>query len=206
MKGKRARALLFGLERLVYNIDMTKNNIFIISGPSGAGEDSIIEGLKKYFLVERVITTSTRAMRLGESQGDPYYFISREEFIERRDNSEFVEWAKQYNGNLYGVTKEEIERVKNSGKVGIWKIEWKGVITAKKIYPEIPAIFITVTDLKILEDRIRRRDGVSEKYIKERMEYTQEWMKHKDIYDYEVFNEEGKLDEAIQKTAEIIKQ
>lgn len=202
------------------------SNIFIISGPSGAGEDSIIEGLKKYFSIERVITTSTRSMRPGESQKNPYYFISRGEFIKRRDKGEFVEWAKQYNDNLYGVTKEEIERVKNSGKVGIWKIDYKGVISAKKIYPvktprsgvsaksgkfnrvnpEIPAIFITVSDLKILENRIRRRDGISEKYIRQRMEYTKEWMKHKDIYDYEVVNEEGKLAEAIQKTAEIIKK
>lgn len=183
-----------------------KNNIFIISGPSGAGEDSIIEGLRKYFSIERVITTTTRPMRPGESQGNPYCFISREELIKRRDKGEFVEWAEQYNGNLYGVTKEEIERVKNSGRIGLWKIDWKGVITAKKIYPEIPAIFITVSDLKILENRIRRRDGISEEYIKERMEYTEEWMKHKDIYDYEVYNEEGKLDEVIQKTAEIIKK
>lgn len=182
-----------------------KNNIFIISGPSGAGEDSIIEGLKKYFSVERVITTSTRTMRPGESQGNPYYFISREEFIKRRDNGEFLEWAEQYNGNLYGVTKEEIERVKNSGKVGIWKIDYKGVISAKKIFPEIKSIFITVPSLDILESRIRRRDGISEEYIKERMEYTNEWMQHKDICDYTVVNKEGKLDEAIQKTAEIIK-
>ncbi len=146
---------------------MDKSKIFIISGPSGAGEDSIIEGLRKNFEIERVITTSTRQMRSGESQGNPYYFISREEFIRRRDNNEFIEWAEQYNGNLYGVTKEEIERVKNCGKVGIWKIDWKGVITAKKLYPEIPAIFITVSDFKILEDRIRRRGGISEEYIKE---------------------------------------
>lgn len=183
-----------------------KSNIFIISGPSGAGEDSIIEGLRRYFAIERVITTTTREMRPGESRGKPYYFISREEFIVRRDKNEFVEWAEQYNGNLYGVAKEEIERVKKSGKVGVWKIEWKGVITAKKLFPEIPAIFITVSDLKILESRIRRRGGISEEYIRKRMEYTKEWMKHKDIYDYEVYNEEGKLDEAIAKTAEIIKK
>jgi guanylate kinase len=186
-----------------------RSNIFIISGPSRAGEDSIIEGLRKYFDIERIITTSTRPMRPGESRGNPYYFTSREEFIKRRDKGEFAEWAEQYNGNLYGVTKKEIERVKSAsrrtGKVGIWKIDWKGVITIKKLYPEIPAIFITVSDLKILEDRIRRRDQFSEDYIKERMEYTKEWMKHKDIYDYEVVNDEGKLGEAIAKTAEIIK-
>jgi len=185
---------------------MDKSKIFIISGPSGAGEDSIIEGLRGYFPIERVITTTTREMRPGEEQGKPYYFISKEEFICRRDGGEFVEWAEEYNGNFYGVTNEEIERVKNSGHVGVWKIEWKGVTTAKKLYPEIPAILVTVSDLKNLEDRIRRRDNVSEEYVRERMEYTIEWMKHTDIYDYTVFNEEGKLSEAIAKTAEIIKK
>lgn len=185
---------------------MQKSKIFIISGPSGAGEDSIIEGLCKHFPIERIITSTTREMRSRESQGNPYWFISREEFIARRDKNEFVEWAEQYNGNLYGVTKDEIERVKNSGKIGAWKIEWKGVLTAKKSFPEVPAIFITVPDLKILEDRIRRRGDVSEKYIQERMEYTKEWMEHADIYDHTVINEDGKLDQAIAQTAEIIQK
>lgn len=181
------------------------SNIFIISGPSGAGEDSIIEGLRRYFDVEKIITTTTRKMRPKESQGNPYYFISKEQFIIQRDRNEFVEWAEQYNGNLYGVTKEEIERVKKTNRIGTWKIEWKGVLTAKKIYPEIKSIFITVTDLAVLEDRIRRRDGVSQAYIEERMKYTKEWMNHQDIYDYTVFNDEGKLNEAVHKVAEIIK-
>lgn len=185
---------------------MAKSNIFIISGPSGAGEDSIIKGLEKYFPIERVVTTSTRDMRPGESQGDPYWFVSREDFIARRDAGEFVEWAEQYNGNLYGVTKEEIERVRNSGKVGTWKIDYKGVITAKRLYPEIPAIFITVPDIKILESRIRQRDNVSEEYIRERMAYTKEWLKHADIYDYTVMNEDGKLNEAITEIVKIIKR
>jgi len=182
----------------------TKSNIFILSGPSGAGEDSIISGLAKYFPIERIVTTTTRAMRVGESQGDPYWFITASEFIVRRDKGEFVEWAQQYNGNLYGVTRQEIERVQNSGKVGTWKIDYKGVIAAKKLFPEIPAIFITVPDIKVLENRIRKRDNVSEEYIQERMEYTKEWMEHTDIYDYTVMNEDGKLAEAIAQVAKII--
>jgi len=61
-------------------------------------------------------------------------------------------------------------------------------------------------NLKVLEDRIRRRDNASEDYIKERMEYTKEWLKHKDIYDYEIINKEGRLDEAIKEVADIIKK
>ncbi|MDD5464669.1 MAG: guanylate kinase, partial [Candidatus Moranbacteria bacterium] len=98
---------------------MHKSNIFIISGPSGAGEDSIIGGLEKLFDVERVITTSTRQMRPGESQANPYYFISKDEFAKKLKSGEFAEHAEQYNGNFYGVSKEELERVKNSGKIGI---------------------------------------------------------------------------------------
>lgn len=181
-----------------------KNNLFILSGPSGAGQDSIIEGLRKHLEIERVITTTTRAMRPGESQGQPYYFISTQEFQQKIEAGEFIEYAQEYNDNFYGVTKTELERVSDSGKIGIWKIEYKGVMTAKKMFPEIKAILATAP-LDILEKRIRARDvGASEEYIQERMDYTREWLKHKDIYDFEVINEEGKLDEAIAKTAKII--
>jgi guanylate kinase len=183
-----------------------KTNLFIISGPSGAGEDSIIEGLRKCFVIEKVITTTTREMRPGESQGNPYYFISKEDFQEGINHGNFIEWAEEYNGNFYGTTKIELERVLSSGKMGIWKIDYHGVINAKKKNPEITAIFITVPSLDVLENRIRRRDNVTSKYVKERMEYTREWMKHADIYDYTVVNEEGKLEEAIQKTAKIIRE
>jgi guanylate kinase len=181
-------------------------NIIIISGPSGVGEDSIIDGLKKIMPIERVITTTTRKMRSWESQGDPYYFISKAEFKNGIKDNKFFEYALEYNENLYGVTLEEIERVRKSGKTGIWKIEYKGIISAKKMIPGIKAIFINAP-LQDLERRIRSREkNISEEYIKERMGYTIEWLKNKDIYDYEIVNEEGKLDEAIEKTANLIKK
>lgn len=180
-------------------------NTFIISGPSGAGEDSVIEALSKSLPLERVITTRTRPMRAGESQGNPYYFITREEFEQRLTAGEFIEYAKQYNGHLSGVTKEEIERVFQCGKIGIWKIEYQGVISAKKLFPGIIAILITAP-LDILEARIRRRDQPTEALLAERMQYTKEWLKHTDIYDYTVENQEGKLDETVEKVRAIIEQ
>lgn len=180
--------------------------IFIISGPSGAGEDSIIDGLAKKMPIERVITTTTRAPRAGESEGNPYYFVSREAFARLIDRNALVEYAQEYNGELYGVTKEELARVGQSGKIGIWKIEYKGVMTAKKLFPEIVAILITVPSLDILEKRIRKRSGVTDAYIAERMAYTKEWLKHTHIYDAVVVNEEGKLDQAIKETMGIIEK
>lgn len=184
---------------------MSKSNIFIISGPSGAGEDSIIEGLKRYFDIERIITTTTRAMRSGESEGNPYYFVSQEEFQKKIAGDEMAEYAQEYNDNFYGVTKAELERVNGCGKIGLWKIEYKGVMTAKEKFPEIKSIYIAPPSLEILKERIMRRDGVSEEYVNERMEYTKEWMKFEHIYDYKIVNEEGKLEEAILAVADIIK-
>jgi guanylate kinase len=181
-------------------------NIFIISGPSGAGEDSTISGLKKHFDICRVITSTTRPMRPGESEGHPYHFVTPEIFQENIKNNLMAEYAQEYNGNYYGVTTEELNRVAKSGKIGIWKIEFKGVITAKKKFPEIKSIYIAPPSLEILKQRITRRNpNVTEKYLQERMEYTKEWMKHEDIYDYKIVNEEGKLEETIKKAAGIIR-
>lgn len=181
------------------------NNLFIISGPSGAGEDSIINGLEKILPVERVITTTTRQMRPGEKSGKPYYFVSHDDFIELIKEKKLFEYAQEYNNNYYGVTNDEINRVKTNGKIGLWKIEYKGVATAKKLIPKIIAIFINAP-LEILEKRIRKRDNVTDQFVKERLQYTEEWLKHLDLYDYLVENEEGKLDQAITQVAEIIKK
>ena len=183
------------------------SNIFIISGPSGSGQDSVAEGLKKNLDIERVVTSTTRSMRAGESQGNPYYFISQEEFEKKIEKDELAEYAQEYNDKFYGVTKDELERVANSGKIGIWRIEYKGVLTAKKKFPQIKSIFIAPPSIEILRQRILKRDpDTSDEYLEERMKYTKEIMDHEHIYDYKVVNEEGKLDETIEKVTEIIKE
>ena len=113
-------------------------NLVIISGPSGAGEDSVIEGMRERgIMVERVVTSITRPMRKGEVQGKAYYYISLEEFQKLEDNDELIEKAIVY-GDKRGVTKKELERVQaQKNKVGTWKIDFKGLVTAKKLFPDI---------------------------------------------------------------------
>lgn len=181
-------------------------NVIIISGPSGAGEDSVIEGLRAHTTVNRVITTTTRNPRAGEHDGSPYYFTSHEEFQKKIDSAEVVEWARQYNGNLYGVTREELQRVNDLPGIGVWKIEYQGVITAQKTFPGMLSILIMAESLKVLEERIRRRDEVTDEFVAERMEYTKEWMKHEGIYDHKVINYQGKLDETIKAVVDILRK
>jgi guanylate kinase len=183
---------------------METKTIFIISGPSGSGQDSIIEGLANYLELERVITSTTRKPRAEETEGHPYYFLDRSVFEAEIAENRFIEWAQEYNDELYGVTRDELGRVARCGKVGIWKMEWKGVMTAKRLFPNIVAILISAP-LESIEVRLRKRDNPTEAYLAERMAYTREWLNHMDIYDHTITNEDGRLKDAILQTAEIIR-
>ena len=184
---------------------MNKTNIFILSGPSAAGEDSIIRCLEEQIEIEKIITTTTREMRPRESQGNPYYFISKKEFEDKIKKDDFYEYAEEDRGNLYGVTKKEFERACNIGKPVIWKVDYKGVITGKKVFPDAVAILIDVS-LETIENRIRRRDSLSEEYIQGRLKYAQGWYANKDKFDYSIKNEEGKLSEAVAEVIAMIKK
>jgi len=186
---------------------MKKNQakIFLISGPSGAGEDVIIDGVNKRLPLNPVITTVTRAMRPGESQGHPYYFISEPDFKARLANNEFAEWAYVY--NCYrGCTHAEIERLLKLDKPIIWKLDWHGVISVKKLYPQAISIFITVPDYETLVRRLQKRGLDSPETIKEREGFTREWLEKADVYDRVVVNRDGELDLAINEVEEIMRK
>lgn len=179
-------------------------NVFIISGAAGSGKDSIIEKLGTILPIERVVTTTTRSMRPSEKEGAPYYFVSREVFEQKKVSHEFIEYSINENGESYGITKKELERVTSHGSIAIIRVDWKGVVTVKRLFPEIPALYIAAP-IDVLEKRLRLRDaGKEEQYFEERMAYTREWLKHLDIYDYTIENEEGKIDEAVEKVRAII--
>jgi guanylate kinase len=184
---------------------MKRTNIFVISGPSGAGEDSVMNALDKVFLTERVVTTTTRPMRSGESQGKPYYFINRSEFLDKIEKGEIFEYVEQDNGNYYGVTRAEIARVSESKKIIFWRMEFNGVIKINKIFPKVVTILLDVPR-DVIERRIRKRDNPSEDFLKIRLDYAKGWYENRDKFDYAVKNEDGKLQEAVSAIAEIIKK
>lgn len=182
-------------------------NLFIISGPAGSGKDAVIDGLSKLLPLTRIITTTTRTPREKESDGHPYHFISHEQFKKNIAEKKFIEYSTNENNEQYGVTIEELNRVTHLEGVVIWKMDWKGVVSAKKLFPHIIALFINAP-IDVLEARLRKRDlsKVSDAYFRERMDYTREWLKHTDIYDYIIENKQDKLDEAIKKIFTIIKE
>ena len=183
---------------------MKKTRVFIISGPSGAGEDSVIKGLKEQMNFDKVVTTTTRPMRPGEENGVSYYFISKDEFEKGIKENRFFEYALADQGNYYGGTFQEIERVRQSLSPVLWKIDYKGVLVAKKILPEAKSIFIFVP-LDQLKKRLIGR-GENDEMIEERLEYAKGWYENESAFDYKVENKEGQLQETIQQVLEIIQK
>lgn len=179
--------------------------IFIISGPSGAGEDSVLASLKKTKLFNRVVTTITRSKRPGEREGLPYYFTTVEKFKKLIKFNRLIEWAIVY-GDYRGCTKKEISRLLKFSKPILWKVDWQGVKTIKQLLPQTVAIFIAPPSYAVLEQRLKRRGQDSAQTIRARKKFSQDWFKHTDVYDYTVINEQGRLAQTITRVKTIVAQ
>lgn len=188
--------------KLKANSYKLKAKIVVIFGPSGSGQDAVIEGLCKIIQANRVITTVTRKIRKGEKQGRPYYFISIKKFQDLLKKNAFIEWAHVY-GDYRGCEKKEIHRLLRQKKTIIWKVDWQGAKTVKKIFPHAIVFFIKPPSLKILKDRLKKRGLDSPDMIQDRWRAIKENIDNAK-YDYAIVNKEGKLNETIDKILQII--
>lgn len=178
--------------------------LFVVTGPSGAGKDSVIFKAKEEGLdFVQVITTSSRIIRPGESEGHPYHFVSREKFQKMVAKGEMIEWAEVYS-NLYGSTRKEVEEKIKRNKIVIVKVDPQGARTFKKLMPEAITIFIMPPSYEYLEKRLVNRSQDSQTIIKERLATARRELKNLLDWDYLVVNEEGRLKEAALELKEII--
>lgn len=181
---------------------MTK--LFVITGLSGSGKDSVINGLEQEGLdYTKIITTTTRPIRRGEQEGDPYHFVSEDKFKKMISQNEFFEWAVVYT-NYYGNTKTAVEQALSTGKPVILRIDCQGARTIKEKYPESVVIFIKPLSMKILEQRLKKRGLDSKEVIKHRLAQVKKEMEALEQWDYIVINEQGKLKDAIKNVKKII--
>ncbi len=185
------------------------SKIFIITGTSGAGKDSVIEKLKEKGVdFTWAITTTCRKPRKGETQGNPYFFTDKDAFEKKIENGEMVEYAKVYD-IYYGMEKKNIEESLKKKRPVIVRVDIQGVPIYKQKFPDSVCIFISAPSFETLEKRIRGRGKDSEEIIRKRMETAKEEMQDANtnpLYDYVIVNEENRLDETVEKVIEIIKE
>ena len=130
--------------------------VFVITGPSGVGKGTLIrELLQRVPDLELSVSATTRAPREGEVDGRDYHFLTPEEFDERIDEEDFLEFAT-YSGNRYGTLRSEVERRLDGGHSVVLEIEVQGAQQVRAAKPESVQIFIAPPDPAVLRERLDR--------------------------------------------------
>ncbi len=180
-----------------------KGKIIIIVAPSGTGKSTLVKRvMEDYRELHWSVSFTTRPMREGEVDGKHYFFISREEFLKKRDQGDFVEWAEVH-GNFYGTSKGFVLSKINHGFSLLFDIDVQGVDKIKKVFGDnAHAIYIAPPSLEELEKRLKGRGTDSKEVINLRLENARRELARKDDFDYLVVNDD--LEEAFSKLKSVI--
>ncbi len=164
----------------------------IISAPSGAGKTTLVNKLLGVgFSLLFSISACSRETRDGEEDKKDYYFLSIEEFKEKINTKDFVEWEEVYKGNLYGTLKKEIERIWKEKKHVVFDVDVVGGISLKEYFKgNSISIFIKPPSMEVLSERLKKRNADDRKAIKNRIEKSFEEMKSIDKFDKIIVNDE----------------
>jgi len=186
-----------------YNIE-NKSKIIIFSAPSGSGKTTIANILlQKDLGLEFSISACSRRKRKGEIDGINYYFLSAEEFRQRIDNNEFLEWEEVYKDHYYGTLWSEIERIQNKEKHVFFDVDVVGGLNLKMEFGKRAlSIFIMPPSIKELERRLSRRSTESKENIKKRIDKAEKEISEHIKFDKIIINEN--LDDAVNEAERII--
>jgi len=168
---------------------LNKGAILLISGPSGCGKSSLLN--KLYNEIDNYyfsISTTTRAPRLGETDGVEYFFTTKEQFEEDIQKDNFLEWAEVH-GNYYGTSLIPIKQALKENKLVIFDIDVQGFEQVIQKFKDITTtVFITTPSLKELKLRLYNRATDNEKIIQHRLENARKEIEYIDKYDYLLIN------------------
>ncbi len=177
-------------------------NLFVVSGPSGAGKGTLLSQV-----IERIpdawvsVSATTRSPRPGEIEGVHYFFLDTDHFKSLVEQDGFLEWA-QVHDNFYGTLKQSVIDHMNAGDQVILEIDVQGALQVRKALPEAHLVFIEPPSLEELERRLRQRGTETEDVISSRMKTAEVELAQKMEYDVQVVNDD--LERAVDELVEVI--
>jgi guanylate kinase len=183
-----------------------KGLLVIISAPSGAGKDTVIDRLvQKLDDAVVYVTATSRKPRPGEADGVRYYFYSPEKFRQEIEAGNFFEWSIVH-GEFKGVRRDILGDTLRRHKIVIVKPDPQGMRKIKSQLPEALTIFIMPPSLESLAKRLKKRGTETPEQLAIRLRNAEIEMAAAPEYDYVVVNEDGKIDETAEQIAEIIRK
>ncbi len=184
---------------------MSKGKLIIFSAPSGSGKTTIVRHLLKTFpdQLEFSISATSRPKRGVEEHGKDYHYLSVEEFKQKIENKEFLEWEEVYADTHYGTLRSEVDRIWAKGKNVIFDIDVEGGLNLKNLFGDIAlSVFVMPPSIKILEERLNTRSTDSTESIARRVAKAEKEIKTADLFDTFILNEV--LEEAFVKAEKLV--
>ena len=187
---------------------MTQSNqkIIIITAPSGAGKTSITRYLlDKFPQLAFSVSAATRSPRSDEQYGKDYYFMSEEDFQQKIQHDEFVEWEMVYEGKYYGTLKSELVRIWSRDLIPVLDIDVKGAIHVQQQFPKTTlSIFIEPPSIIELKRRLNMRGTETGQSLEARINKATYELTFKHSFSKTILNEN--LTEARQRAEAIIRE
>lgn len=188
------------------DFDLRKSQplLIVISGPSGAGKDTVVQrmierGLPFHF----VVTATTRPKRPNEIHGRDYWFVSKEEFARMIEDNELIEYALVY-GDYKGIPKAQVREALASGQDVIMRLDVQGAETVRKLAPEALLIFITTENEDELVRRLKERKTETAEELALRIATARKELKRVGAFDYVIVNHDYLLDHTVDVIRGII--
>ena len=178
--------------------------LIVISGPSGAGKDTVVQrmierGLPFHF----VVTATTRAQRPNEVNGRDYFFVSKDEFARMMDQNELIEYALVY-GDYKGIPKAQVREALASGKDVIMRLDVQGAESIRNLAKDALLIFITTGSEEELVQRLKQRKTETDDSLAIRIATARKELQRMEAFDYIIVNHEFLLDHTVDIVRAII--
>lgn len=180
--------------------------LILFCGPSGSGKTTIVHHLlENNSQFSFSVSATTRKKRDNEAHGKDYYFLSLEEFKNKIEEDQFIEWEEVYESGFYGTLKSEINRISSMGKHVIFDVDVEGGLKIKKLFTSsLLAVFVMPPSIEDLKQRLKSRATETQEDLKNRLEKAEQELKYSQFFDKVIVNKD--LDESLKEAQNMVEK